>query len=372
MNNLYCPRIYHGLTLDNIKKNSIDYGVCCWTHPDDKIRNSVDIDFDHPIIQTLRSINENNQLPAVNCNKCISQEQSGKKSMRMGYLETHGANTYEPSLQYLDINVDYTCNLACVTCGPEVSTTWRNELKIKGLDVRPNLDQFFKNYLNTLDFSQLKEVRFWGGEPFLTNTHKKILEFIAERTDPSTIKLMYNTNGTQLINDETKQLIERFKFVRISFSIDAIGDQFEYIRYPAKWTNVEQNLFWWKDNLPHNSMLSLTVTASILNVLDLNTVFDWYHANFTKSKFGDDIEIYVHQAFGIYGLESMPHAMVYEFKGMQNYCQPWIQNLPQLGTEVANLQHINTAIKNNDLRRGSDLASVLPKVAKFIQYQKLV
>jgi MoaA/NifB/PqqE/SkfB family radical SAM enzyme len=288
--------------------------------------------------------------------------------MRLGYLETHGPVTYTPGLQYLDINIDYTCNLACVTCGPNLSTTWRNELKIKGVDVRPDLDQFIDNYLKDLDFSQLKEIRFWGGEPFLTNTHKKILEFIATRADTSSIKLMYNTNGTRIIDNDIKQLIEKFKFARISFSIDAIGDKFEYIRYPAKWKEVEENLMWWKNNLPHNSMLSLTVTASLLNVLDLNSVFDWHAQNFSQSKFGDPIEIYVHQAFGIYGLESMPADMIQELQSIKNYCQPWIQNLPQLGTKITNLPQIKSEIKNNDTRRSIDLAEVLPQVAKFIQY----
>jgi MoaA/NifB/PqqE/SkfB family radical SAM enzyme len=371
-NDLYCPRIYHGLTLDNIKKTTVDYSVCCWASHTGKVQDSTSINFDHATIQSLRKTNANNQLPLDHCNKCINQEHTGKKSMRLGYVETHGPNTYTPSLQYLDVNIDYTCNLACVTCGPELSTTWRNELKIKGANVRPDLDQFLENYLNTLDFSQLKEIRFWGGEPFLTNTHKKILEFVATQVDPSTVGLMYNTNGTCRIDDKTKNLIEQFNFARISFSIDAIGYQFNYIRYPGKWAEVEQTLFWWKNNLPHNSMLSLTVTASILNVLDLNSVFDWQHANFAQSKFGDPIEIYVHQAFGMYGLESMPPDMVEEFKSIQNYCQPWLQNWPQLGTAVSNLLQVNNTIRNNDLRRGLDLSTVIPRVAKFIQYQKSI
>jgi sulfatase maturation enzyme AslB (radical SAM superfamily) len=371
MNNFYCPRIYHGLTLSNITKNSIDYSVCCWAK-DSIIRRSGQVDFYHSDIQSLRDINATGVLPSKHCHDCLSQEQVAKKSMRLGYLETHGTVTYTPSLQYLDINIDYTCNLACVTCGPELSTTWRNELKIKGVDVRPNLDQFIKDYLEQLDFSQLKEIRFWGGEPFLTLTHKKILEFIATRVDTSSVKLMYNTNGTQIIDNDTRQLIERFKFARISFSVDAIGNQFDYLRYPGKWADVEQNLFWWKNNLPHNSMLSMTLTASILNVLDLNSVFEWHRNNFTHSKFGDPIEIYVHQAFGIYGLESMPADMIQELQSIKNYCQPWIQNLSNLGTAVKNLPQIIETILNNDHRRALDLAEFFPAVARFIQYQKSI
>jgi MoaA/NifB/PqqE/SkfB family radical SAM enzyme len=210
----------------------------------------------------------------------------------------------------------------------------------------------------------------WGGEPFLTLTHKQILQYLVDHIDVSQIKLMYNTNGTQRIDQSTRELIEKFKFARISFSIDGIGSQFEYLRHPAKWNEVEENLFWWQKNLPHNSMLSLTVTASILNVLSLDDVYNWHEQNFSKSVFGDDIEIYTHQAFGMYGLESMPDAMIEHFKSQPNYCQPWIQQLKILGTHQYNLTTVLVELQKNDHRRNSNMTAVFPKVAEFIQYQK--
>jgi sulfatase maturation enzyme AslB (radical SAM superfamily) len=275
--------------------------------------------------------------------------------MRIGYLETHGQETYHNTLQYLDINIDYTCNLACVTCGPDLSTTWRNELKIPGRQVRPHLEDFFEKHIKKLDLTHLREVRMWGGEPLLTNTHIKILEFIIEQGNAANIKLMYNTNGTQRITEKTKKLIEQFEFARISFSIDEIGKQFEYLRYPAKWAEVEENLFWWRDNLPHNSMLSFTVTASVLNVLTLNNVYDWWSKNFTKSIYGDDIEIYTHQAFGIYGLENMPQEMLVKLQSINDYCQPWIQSFRPVSS-LNSIKLINDTLRANDIRRGQDFA----------------
>jgi len=365
----YCPRIHHGLILNEISKQSLAYSVCCWANQ--TIRTSDQVDFFHPRLIKLRVENQQQTLPASFCSKCIVQEQSNKKSMRLGYLETHGVETYDPGIQYLDVNIDYTCNLACVTCGPELSTTWRNELGINSVDVRPNIDNFIKTKLQTLDLANLRELRMWGGEPFLTLTHKQILQHLVEHTDVSQIKLMYNTNGTQRIDQSTRELIEKFKFARISFSIDGIGEKFDYLRYPARWQEVEENLFWWQKNLPHNSMLSLTVTASILNVLSLNDVYNWHKQNFSKSVFGDDIEIYTHQAFGIYGLESMPDAMIKHFQSQTNYCQPWLQQSHILGTQKHNLTKVLEEIRKNDHRRNSNIADVFPTVAQFINYQKL-
>ena len=364
----YCPRIYHGLVLDNISKTNMTYSSCCWGN--ESIATDSIVNFFHPRLQNLRAINQQDKLPTGHCDACASQELAGANSMRTGYAHTHGTATYSPDIQYLDINIDYTCNLACVTCGPSLSTTWRNELKLVGRDVRPDLDEFLNTTIANLDLSNLKEIRMWGGEPLLTATHKQVLEYVIKHADASQIRLMYNTNGTQRIDTKTKELIEQFKFARISFSIDGIGTKFEYLRYPAKWTEVENNLLWWRDNLPHNSMLGLTVTASILNVLDLNQVYEWHQSNFTQSCFGDPIEIYVHQAFGLYTMEAMPTNMVAHLRSIDNYCQPWIQKLSVLGQKENTIPLINNELRTNDIRRGLNFEEVMPVAAKFMQYQK--
>ena len=365
-NKKYCPRIYHGLTLSAISDKSISTSVCCWGKPS----NRLSIDFYNKEFLQLRNTNQLGQLPLPYCEKCNLQEVSDKKSMRLGYVETHGPETYNTELQYLDINIDYTCNLACVTCGPDSSTTWRKELKIKNLNVRPHIDKFIAEQLYNLDTTHLREVRLWGGEPFLTNTHIDILEYIVEQGNAHNIRLMYNTNGTQLINEKTKKLIEKFKFARISFSIDGIGKKFNYIRYPAKWDQVEENLLWWKNNLPHNSMLSLTVTASILNVLDLDEITNWHKLNFNQSIFGDPIEIYVHQAFGNYGLEFMTQEMISYLKLLSNYSQPWIQNLPLLGKFQSKIDSTLNLLRIVDIRRNLNFSEISPISARLLGYQK--
>jgi MoaA/NifB/PqqE/SkfB family radical SAM enzyme len=367
INEKYCPRIFHGLTLSSTPQKSIYYSVCCWS---DRPINSLSgkIDFHHPQLTELRKKNQQGELPYDHCSSCIEQEKSGKKSMRLGYLEMDGVHeNYDVSLQHLDINIDMTCNLACVTCGPELSTTWRKELKIKDLSVRPKIREFLEENFSKIDLSMLKEIRIWGGEPFLTHTHKKILEFIAEKVDVSGIRLMYNTNGTCKIDQETKELIEKFKFARISFSVDGIDEKFDYLRYPAKWTEVESNLLWWKENLPHNSMLSLTVTASLLNVLYLDEVFEWHKKYFSESKFSDPIEIYVHNAFGQFGLENAPRPMIEYLQSMENYCQPWIQKL-RLPPENTDIETIVRELRELDHRRKINLQTALPLTAKFLNY----
>ena len=117
-------------------------------------------------------------------------------------------------------------------------------------------------------------------------------------------------------------------------------------------------------------MLSLTVTASILNVLSLNKLFEWHKENFSKSCFGDDIEIYVHQAFGDFGLESMPASMKTRLKSIENYCVPWIQQSNILGSRPFMLEQAMRKLKENDQRRNMFLPDFIPEVAALINYQK--
>jgi len=365
LSSTYCPRIHHGLTLSAIRGQQVKYAVCCWAK--DSSSTTGQIDWYHPTITKLRQQNEQGKLPLSYCSSCIDMENVGRQSMRQGYEIMHGEPTYDNSLKYLDINIDYTCNLACVTCGPDLSTAWRNELQIKDLSPRPHINEFL-NKLNAIDFSHLKEIRLWGGEPLLTDTHRRILEYVGQRCDTSNVKLMYNTNGTQKINNYTRGLIEQYQFARISFSIDAVGPRFEYIRYPASWAKVHDNLLWWKENLPHNSMLSMTVTASMLNVLTLNEIYDWHQCHWQKSCYGDPIEIFVHNANGTLALENMPVAMADHLRSLENYCQPGIQKMGslasnQLGPQVA-LHYLETL----DRRRKLCFSDVLPELARWLHH----
>lgn len=366
-NSLYCPRIFHGLTLKNITRHSFDYSVCCWFK--DVVKNPDSINFHHHILQDLRSVNQQGHLPMPQCSGCIIPERAGSASMRNGYVDIHGPATYDPVLKYLDINIDYTCNSACVTCGPTLSTTWRRELKIKGPSPRPLIDKFLES-LDSLNLDQLEEVAIWGGEPFLTNTHIEILEYFVAKGLAPQIRLMYNTNGTRRINDQTRELLEKFKFVRISFSVDAINDRFHYIRYPAHWNEVENNLLWWRENLPHNSMLSITVTISLLNAFYVNEVVKWHQENFAFSKYGDPIELYSHPAEGDYGLEYLPQQAAHYLKSINNHALSWVQNFQDIGKKTHLLHKTLDLIRQNDLRRNLDLAQFCPEVAELIGYQK--
>ena len=57
-------------------------------------------------------------------------------------------------------------------------------------------------------------------------------------------ELSFNTNGT-IFKEEYIDILNEFKRVVISFSIDAIEDRFNYIRHHGDWEKVKSNIEGW-------------------------------------------------------------------------------------------------------------------------------
>ena len=60
-------------------------------------------------------------------------------------------------------------------------------------------------------------------------------------------------------------LWSKFKLVKLDFSIDDIGERFNYQRTNADWKTVEENMFWYRETSPVNMMFGINRTISKLN-----------------------------------------------------------------------------------------------------------
>ena len=68
---------------------------------------------------------------------------------------------------------------------------------------------------------------------------------------------------------------KHFKRVEIAFSIDDIGEQFEYQRHPAKWIEVNENMYKFKQQRTDNMQFQICTTISMFNVLNLAKIALW-------------------------------------------------------------------------------------------------
>ena len=228
----------------------------------------------------------NNNIWPKECSRCKQAEDQGLVSKRMGseqWYTDQGLNNNTVELIRLDYWVGNMCNLACAICSPASSSTWCQELKLPIVSKKANINKFWQD----LDLSSLKLIHFHGGEPLMSKEHVKMLQAVPFKDQ---VQVTYNTNATIRVTDELKDLWSQFQLVHLDFSIDDIGDRFEYQRYPANWEDVVSNLNWYLETAPHNVMFGINTTVSWLNQHSLPDLENWLKQNFSTSRFADPVE----------------------------------------------------------------------------------
>jgi len=245
------------------------------------------------------------------CRKCYEEESSGIVSKRQweteiwrdridfdSVLASTGQDGSVPvQIPYFDLRLGNACQLKCVMCSPHDSSSWIKEWKIMfpsytnaNLKSDQNWDTDFDyNWYQKGSFLEsmknqsglIKELYFAGGEPLLIPEHYRILEFMVETGSAANCVLRYNSNGLKL-SDRLFNLWSYFKEVKFNFSIDALGEKNDYIRYPSRWNDIEENLHR-LDETPDNITVNIACAIQILNVLSVTDLIDWkLHKNFKK------------------------------------------------------------------------------------------
>ena len=276
-----CTDAFKNLSL-SVQGNQLEVAPCCIAEHS----RSDQIDFlndDH--LRSVRDAWRQGYWPTA-CHVCKETESLGQISRRMGsnqWYQDHGITTTDPEPLRLDYWVGDTCNLACVMCGPNNSSVWKQELKIPIKQITTTNNKFWKN----LDLSRLRYIHFHGGEPLLSKEHQSFLSAVPQK---SQVSIYYNTNATVRASPNLIDLWSQFCSVQIDFSIDDVENRFEYLRYPAQWNTVVDNLFWYRDTCPHNSFFNVLTVVSVLNKPYLDRLDRWLDTNFRFSKFQDPIQ----------------------------------------------------------------------------------
>jgi organic radical activating enzyme len=226
----------------------------------------------------------------IGCQSCWQEEDAGKTSKRMNSfykmknsLQDWTPNS-EPTLKFIDFKLGNVCNLKCRICGSWSSSKWAQEELDYGENpvARKNLKEggwpkkhpkFFDDIQECL--AEAEYFEFTGGEPFMIQDHFKILMYCVEKGYAKNIDIHYNTNGTHLPSREIFDLWRHFKRVEIAFSIDDIGEQFQYQRHPANWKEVNHNLVEFKTYQTHNMEFQICTTISIFNIFSLAKIAFW-------------------------------------------------------------------------------------------------
>lgn len=252
----------------------------------------------------------NNEYPS-SCSKCYEEELNGIVSKRQWETQvwkdridldsvvnqTAKDGTLPVNIPYFDLRLGNMCQLKCVMCSPHDSSAWIKEWKIQYPKYKiPELRQD-QNWDIDFDYTwyqkgtflesirsqstSIRELYFAGGEPLLIPEHYKILEFMVEAGAAKNCILRYNSNGLEL-PEKLFDLWHHFKEVKFNFSVDAVGERNNYIRYPSKWSNVVTNLHR-LDTTPDNVTVNIACAVQLLNVLYIPELVEWKQSqNFRK------------------------------------------------------------------------------------------
>lgn len=205
------------------------------------------------------------------CRRCWEEEGSGKKSLRQRHQSDiefqKDFDSEYPKIRYLEVSMSNVCNLACRMCDSRYSSLWFAQEEVLYGKTRAPVKLKKINPLEDLgDLKDIKILKVTGGEPLLAKEFLVLLEFLVTSNFASQIALIFVTNCTIPPRQELVELLAKFKRVDITFSLDSDkASEWEYIRWPSKFTHIEENIFAWMKAAQAHWRLSCRPTVSILN-----------------------------------------------------------------------------------------------------------
>ncbi|MFA6237017.1 MAG: twitch domain-containing radical SAM protein [Bacteriovorax sp.] len=205
--------------------------------------------------------------------------------------------------KYLEVSFSNSCNFKCAYCLPHISSSWMKELKqfgeypthskhhaynflaesgkmpISDTSLNPYVKAFWEWWPSL--YKDLKTFRITGGEPFMVPDTYKVLDYIAENSNPG-LSLAINSNLgiEQRLIDKAVESIQKIlnakhvKEITIFTSLDTWGIQAEYIRYGLNMDLFLRNLNYILDKLPEVK-LTFMCTYNLLSIASFRSFLEF-------------------------------------------------------------------------------------------------
>jgi MoaA/NifB/PqqE/SkfB family radical SAM enzyme len=189
-----------------------------------------------PRSQVLREALERWDL-SVGCGMCQWHLEHGRMDPDAAVYDEYPLESRDPpGPAAMTFALSNRCNLGCVMCTPELSSTLRHRAGLPPL-ASPFDDAFYEDVAAFLP--GLRYAKFLGGEPFLIPEHHRVWDLMDEVGGPP--RMQVTTNGT-VWNERVAWLLERFRF-DVTISIDgATAPTYEAIRVGASFDQVRTNV----------------------------------------------------------------------------------------------------------------------------------
>lgn len=218
-------------------------------------------EFWHGNVRQIAIKNMEQNQKVKGCDICYNNELQKTPSSRIFYNSYKELESKDlPTM--LDLDFSNLCNLKCIMCNSKRSSEWAK-------DEGKSIDSISKDLIDDLfEISHdVAAITIQGGEPSIMKEYEYYFELLDNSSIAKNINLQVITNATN-INKKFYTLLEKFKSVRLSVSIDAFGKSNDYIRWPSKFDQIEKNLIKLSD-------CNKAIKIEILNSLNILSMFNY-------------------------------------------------------------------------------------------------
>lgn len=191
------------------------------------------------------------------CYHCWKEEQNGGQSERLRAFaelpqDRFDAFVTDQSIGEFEFRIKFSnlCGLACRSCSASESSTFAkvtktNTDKLYEVDISDHEEhwQFITARIPVLmQKAQYFFVHFIGGETLIQPGMYKLLAWMVEQNIADRVNVRLTTAMTVNPTTELLELLAKFSSVDINLSIDSVGENYQYVRWPARFSKVEANL----------------------------------------------------------------------------------------------------------------------------------
>lgn len=302
-------------------------------------------------------------IRTTDCQKCWTIEDQEQDSRRIqenrfldwkldqdiGKIQDECINGHSQTLMY-QVDLSNLCNQSCVTCNSALSTKWAEVEKKMGIVPA-------KAYYTELDdleinFGTAQRINLLGGEPMFDPRSFQLLKKLLDYGNDQCF-ISFVTNGSVCLNDLQKNILKEFQNLNICFSIDGIGKQFEYMRWPGKWDDLLHNLDQYK-TITDNFSVSYTISA--VNAIYHDKTTEW----FKKENFRYNHNI-VYRPYWA-ALPTMPKEIKQHLRN-SDFFRPFTEIT---GNEISTKDFLDN-LKKQDVAKNIALRDYMPELLTIIQ-----
>jgi molybdenum cofactor biosynthesis enzyme MoaA len=244
------------------------------------------------------------------CSKCWTKEDNGLRSLRQTINDTVtgnngdqidntwvrlfvGKNTTFDNylLKSADVKLSNVCNFSCAMCSPQDSSKildrWESDLSAGAVKTAllenptylSDIRQTYKlkrgyQHLNDILTQPITHLKLLGGEPLIDKDLFNILTAVPKEKQAN-INLHFVTNGSQSLTNAA-YILEKYKSISFTISLEGIGDTQDYIRSGSKWSDIEKNVL---EARQQGLLVTVNHTLQALSVINLYQLVEWTNAH---------------------------------------------------------------------------------------------